>query len=192
MRAIHEVTLDGILVVDSDENIASLNRRFAEIWRISESDLPGGSYDATIELSDRELISRCLDRTKNPDAFLERVQELYSNPELNESCLVELKDDRILERYTSGLRSDGGKYLGRVWFFRDITERKNAERQLQEAYHAVEALAVTDALTGLANRRRFDQCLASGGVAACGTAIHSRCCLSMSICSSLTTTTMGT
>lgn len=44
---------------------------------------------------------------------------------------------------------------------RDITERKRAEQKLQEAYNALEALAVTDALTGLANRRRFDQCLAS-------------------------------
>jgi diguanylate cyclase (GGDEF)-like protein/PAS domain S-box-containing protein len=42
---------------------------------------------------------------------------------------------------------------------RDITERKRAEKQLQEAYHSLEALAVTDALTGLPNRRQFDQCL---------------------------------
>jgi diguanylate cyclase (GGDEF)-like protein/PAS domain S-box-containing protein len=42
---------------------------------------------------------------------------------------------------------------------RDIAERKRAEQQLENAYHAVEALAVMDALTGLANRRRFDQCL---------------------------------
>jgi diguanylate cyclase (GGDEF)-like protein/PAS domain S-box-containing protein len=42
---------------------------------------------------------------------------------------------------------------------RDVTERKRAEQQLENAYHAVEALAVMDALTGLANRRRFDQCL---------------------------------
>lgn len=42
---------------------------------------------------------------------------------------------------------------------REITERKRAEQQLHEAYRALEALAVTDALTGLANRRRFDQCL---------------------------------
>jgi diguanylate cyclase (GGDEF)-like protein len=40
---------------------------------------------------------------------------------------------------------------------RDITDRKHAEQQLQEAYRAVEALAVTDPLTGLANRRQFDQ-----------------------------------
>ncbi len=42
---------------------------------------------------------------------------------------------------------------------RDVSERKIAELRLQEAYNAVEALAVTDALTGLANRRRFDQYL---------------------------------
>jgi diguanylate cyclase (GGDEF)-like protein/PAS domain S-box-containing protein len=42
---------------------------------------------------------------------------------------------------------------------RDITERKLAERQLKCAYHALEGLAITDGLTGLANRRRFDQCL---------------------------------
>jgi diguanylate cyclase (GGDEF)-like protein/PAS domain S-box-containing protein len=42
---------------------------------------------------------------------------------------------------------------------REITEHKLAEQQLADAYHTVEALAVTDALTGLANRRRFDQCL---------------------------------
>jgi diguanylate cyclase (GGDEF)-like protein/PAS domain S-box-containing protein len=42
---------------------------------------------------------------------------------------------------------------------RDISERKRSEQQLQEAYRAVEALALTDGLTGLANRRKFDQYL---------------------------------
>jgi diguanylate cyclase (GGDEF)-like protein/PAS domain S-box-containing protein len=42
---------------------------------------------------------------------------------------------------------------------REITERKSAERTLQDAYKALEALAATDALTGLANRRSFDQVL---------------------------------
>ena len=52
-----------------------------------------------------------------------------------------------------------GKATGILEVARDISDRKNAEMRLQEAYAAVEMLAITDALTGLANRRRFDQCL---------------------------------
>jgi len=44
---------------------------------------------------------------------------------------------------------------------RDISQRKEAELKLKEAYDAVEAMAVTDSLTGLANRRHFDQYLAT-------------------------------
>ncbi|MGA2216532.1 MAG: diguanylate cyclase [Terracidiphilus sp.] len=44
---------------------------------------------------------------------------------------------------------------------RDISERKQTEQRLQEAYAAVEALSVTDALTGLSNRRQFDQSLSN-------------------------------
>jgi diguanylate cyclase (GGDEF)-like protein/PAS domain S-box-containing protein len=52
-----------------------------------------------------------------------------------------------------------GKATGVLEMARDISERKHAEKRLQEAYSVVESLAITDALTGLANRRRFDQCL---------------------------------
>jgi len=50
---------------------------------------------------------------------------------------------------------------GNLILFRDISERKRAEQQLREAYRAVEAMSLTDVLTGLANRRRFDQYLAT-------------------------------
>lgn len=50
---------------------------------------------------------------------------------------------------------------GMLKSIRDITERKRAEQKLRDAYRAVEALAITDGLTGLANRRQFDQCLST-------------------------------
>lgn len=50
-----------------------------------------------------------------------------------------------------------GQPSGILNFVRDISVRKAAEISLREAYEAVEALSVTDPLTGLANRRRFDK-----------------------------------
>ncbi len=43
---------------------------------------------------------------------------------------------------------------------RDISERKQNETLLLQAKDALEALVIVDALTGVANRRRFDDCLA--------------------------------
>lgn len=42
---------------------------------------------------------------------------------------------------------------------RDIADRKRSESLLLQAYKALEQLAVLDPLTGVANRRRFDECL---------------------------------
>ena len=54
-----------------------------------------------------------------------------------------------------------GKPKGVLNLARDISRRKQAEQELREAYAAIEALAVTDPLTRLANRRRFDQYLST-------------------------------
>jgi len=161
LGAIHDVSLDAILVVNEQGKAASYNRRFAEVWKITAPDVPRSLLKPIIEVSDQHLLSQCLDKTKDPEAFLERVQELFSDREANDQCQVELKDGRTLERYTTALHAEDGRYLGRVWFFRDVSERMRAEQELKRAYDEVEKLAVVDALTGLANRRRFDEYLAA-------------------------------
>ncbi len=159
LGAIHEVSLDAVLVVNEEGKAVSYNRRFAEVWRITSPDVPTCLLKPTIEVSDEQLLAHCVDSTKDPKAFRERVQELYADREANDHCQFELKDGRTLERYTTALRTEGGTYLGRVWFFRDVTERRLAEQELKAAYKTVEKLAGVDPLTGLANRRRFDECL---------------------------------
>ena len=54
-----------------------------------------------------------------------------------------------------------GRPIGFLNLVRDITERKRSEEHLQSAYRAMESLVVVDALTGIANRRRFDEALAT-------------------------------
>lgn len=161
IEAIHTVSLDGILVVDENEMIVSCNRRFGELCGLTLPETLPGSGGEIDRIPDADILAQTVANTKHPDAFLKRVRELYANPDENDYCQIELKDGRTLERYTTALRSSTGQYLGRVWFFRDISQHKLAEQRLRDAYQAVETLAATDALTGLANRRRFDQYLAA-------------------------------
>jgi diguanylate cyclase (GGDEF)-like protein/PAS domain S-box-containing protein len=159
LGAIHEGSLDGILVVDDQGKAVSYNRRFAEVWRITAPDVPRCQLMPNVEVLDQRMLSQCAGKAKDPAAFQARVQELYLDRNADDQCEVELKDGRTLERYTTTLHAEDGRYLGRVWFFRDITQRIVAEQRLKSAYHEVEKLATIDPLTGIANRRRFEEYL---------------------------------
>jgi diguanylate cyclase (GGDEF)-like protein len=52
-----------------------------------------------------------------------------------------------------------GRATGILNMLRDVSERKAAEAELKDAYRALEAMAITDSLTHLANRRHLDQYL---------------------------------
>lgn len=148
IRAIHEASPDGILVVNDKGIIVSHNHRFIDIWKLPLDRLPGLQPDTAVGAADDPLLSMVLERVRDPKTFLARVRELYDHPDMNDHCEIELKDGRTLDRYSTVLRGDKHQYLGRVWFFRDVTAQKKTETELVE-------LARHDPLTGMANRRYF-------------------------------------
>lgn len=126
--SLHEATLDatedGILVVDLHGAIVSYNDRFQEIW-----DLP----DDVVEARDDEVaIEHVIDQVEDPQAFRDRVEELYANPQTEAWDEIPLKDGRILERHTRPQRLDG-EVVGRVWSFRDVTEQRETKRELERS-----------------------------------------------------------
>lgn len=143
IAAIREASPDGILVVDDHGVVVSHNQRFFDVLGIVPGMSPGDRA-----LSERPLLSRALELVRDPDGFLQRVQALYADPLLEDHCEIEMKDGRTLERHSRALWGAHRQYLGRVWFFRDITARKQAEAALQQ-------LTQRDPLTGVANRRHF-------------------------------------
>jgi PAS domain S-box-containing protein len=141
IRAIHEGSPDGILAVDREGIVASHNTRFLDIWRIFPPRNPDSKPDSVAGTVDRPIMASVLDSVDKPEEFLKRVQELYADPDLNDHCEIELKDGRTIERDSSGLRNEQRESLGRVWFFRDITERKRSQQALQSSEEKFRQLA---------------------------------------------------
>lgn len=129
LKATLESTADGILVVDSHERIVQFNQKFAEMWRIPAEVLASGE--------DQKAIEYVLEQLKCPDDFAAQIKQLYREAEIITSDLLDFKDGRVFERYSQPQRISG-RSVGRVWSFRDITERKKAEAELIAAKEKAE------------------------------------------------------
>jgi PAS domain S-box-containing protein len=120
-----QTSLDGILVVNEKGEIISYNQRFIEIW-----DLP---LEIVESRSNERAIEYVSDNVVNSEAANAVVRHLYEQSNEKSHDEVSLKDGRTLDRYSAPMVSEDGRHYGRVWYFRDITQHKQAEHKILQA-----------------------------------------------------------
>jgi len=129
LEAQAEATIDGLLVVDEDRHVVFSNDRFRKIWELSPDVLrpDGGSPP-----SEPTVFGEVADRLRHPDAFREAVEHLHEHPDEERRDLVRLTDGRWLDCYSTPIASDEGTHFGRLWVFRDVTDRRRMQERLLE------------------------------------------------------------
>ncbi|MFN8573408.1 MAG: PAS domain S-box protein [Gemmatimonadaceae bacterium] len=133
LKATLESTADGILVVDRTGVVANWNESFRLMWRIPR--------DMLDRRDGAQLLQHVAVQLKDPEGFLESAAHMVNVAASDESFdILDLQDGRVLERYSLPQRI-GDQIVGRVWSFRDVTERRRAEAALQRT-QKVEAIGL--------------------------------------------------
>ncbi len=155
LEAQANATIDGILVVDRRGQRLLANERLAELF-----DIPA---DVMAYKDDDKMLEYVVTIVRDPAAFLAKVKHLYEHSEETSRDEIELKSGIFLDRYSAPVVDKNGGCYGRIWTFRDITERKRNQDALQQLSLAVEQSPVSVMITDPRGQisyvnRKFTEC----------------------------------
>jgi signal transduction histidine kinase/DNA-binding NarL/FixJ family response regulator len=130
LAATLEATEDCLVLTDNEGSILNMNRRFSQLWPLPQ--------ELLVERDDRGIVvfidGLLRDEPGQSHQFtmLQQVIELQAEPHGNTFETLTLKDNRVIECFSHPARNHD-RTIGRVFCFRDVTERIQYETSLKEA-----------------------------------------------------------
>ena len=104
------------------------------------------SADLLLKGKDDLIVREIVGRVENKAEFLSGIERLYAHPLETSRDEIILMDGRIIDRYSAPATGADRRYYGRVWYFRDITERTTAERRFEGLLEAApDAMVIVNA-----------------------------------------------
>ena len=125
LTAQQEASPDGLVVLSTEGQVVSYNGRFLDMFGLEE--------DAVRAAERRQLNDQLLPQMKDPVWVRKCGDRAHADPTIVVNDDIEMLDGRVFERRSMGLVMSDGKAFGRLWTFRDVTERRVAEARLAEA-----------------------------------------------------------
>ena len=132
MHATLESTTDAILVTDQANYVSEFNEKYVKFWGIPPHMM--------ISAHASELWNYTSPQLKDPVGYLARIHEIMASSPPETFDVLQLKDGRAFER-NSAIQLIKQRNVGRVWSFRDITQRKRAQDALANEKRVLEKIA---------------------------------------------------
>ena len=125
LRTVLESTADGIVVEDTAGDVLIHNHRFTQMWN-----LPADWATRHTSVGRHAVI---VGQVRDQQAFLNMLREIHeSKSKKRRFDILELSDGRVFEQYSTPYRI-GDHIDGRVWTYRDLTDRRQAEETARKS-----------------------------------------------------------
>ena len=140
-----DAVVDGILVIGAAGEVIGYNEKFVEIWRVPPE---------IMALRDgNRLLEHMRPMLPDTDKFDAVLRRLRAAPEERWNDEIMLVDGQVIERFSGPVPLPVGEGSGRIWMFRDVTDRRRAEDAICELNALLEdRIASRTTLLETANR----------------------------------------